>query len=101
MQQYLIRRILLNFFVLFLVATMVFAALRIDTSSVVTRRAGGCLAGGTGSALQEQCEVIARAELGLVDQVLPISLDGSLPFIEITKDNQYTRFLGDLSPVTY
>ena len=69
MQQYLIRRILLNFFVLFLVATMVFAALRIDTSSVVTRRAGGCLAGGTGSALQEECEVIARAELGLVDSI--------------------------------
>jgi peptide/nickel transport system permease protein len=68
-QQYLIRRILLNFFVLFLVATMVFAALRIDTSSVITRRAGGCLAGGTGSALQEQCEVIARAELGLVDSI--------------------------------
>ena len=69
MQQYLIRRILLNFFVLFLVATMVFGALRIDTSSVVTRRAGGCLAGGTGSALQEQCETIARAELGLVDSI--------------------------------
>ena len=69
MQQYLVRRILLNFFVLFLVATMVFAALRIDTSSVVTRRAGGCLAGGTGSALQAQCEIIARAELGLVDSI--------------------------------
>ncbi len=85
MQQYLIRRILLNFLVLFLVATMVFAALRIDTSSVVTRRAGGCLAGGTGSALQEQCEIIARAELGLVD---------SIP-------KQYGTFLWDLSPVTY
>ena len=69
MQQYLIRRILLNFFVLFLVATMVFAALRIDTSSVVTRRAGGCLAGGTGSELQERCEFIARAELGLIDSI--------------------------------
>ena len=85
MQNYLIRRILLNFFVLFLVATMVFAALRIDSSSVVTRRAGGCLAGGTGSALQEQCEIIARAELGLVD---------SIP-------KQYGTFLWDLSPLTY
>ena len=69
MQQYLIRRILLNFFVLFLVATMVFGALRIDSSSVISRRAGGCFAGGTDPALIEQCRAVARAELGLVDSI--------------------------------
>ena len=69
MQQYLIRRILLNFFVLFLVATMVFAALRIDSSSVISRRAGGCFAGGTDPALIEQCREVAKAELGLVDSI--------------------------------
>ncbi len=69
MQQYLIRRILLNFFVLFLVATMVFGALRIDSSSVISRRAGGCFAGGTDPALIEQCREVAKAELGLVDSI--------------------------------
>jgi len=68
-QQYLIRRILLNFFVLFLVATMVFGALRIDSSTVITRRAGGCFSGGTDPALIEQCRNIAKAELGLIDSI--------------------------------
>ncbi len=70
MQQYLIRRILLNFFVLFLVATMVFGALRMDSSSVIGRRAGSCFAGGGADpALIEECRNIAKAELGLVDSI--------------------------------
>jgi len=68
-QQYLIRRILLNFFVLFLVATMVFGALRIDSSTVIGRRAGGCFAGGSDPALIEECRSIAKAELGLSDSI--------------------------------
>ncbi len=42
MQQYIIRRIILNIFVLFLVATMVFAALRVDSDHVVNTKAAGC-----------------------------------------------------------
>ena len=44
MQQYIIRRSLLNVFVLFLVATMVFGALRIDSSTIVSNRAASCIA---------------------------------------------------------
>jgi len=60
MQQYVIRRIFLNVIVIFLVATMVFLALRIDPDNVVRNRALGCT-------LQnyEQCRRVARAELGL------------------------------------
>ncbi len=85
MQQYIIRRVLLNFLVLFLVATMVFAALRIDSDTVVTQRAGFCFTGGTDPALIERCKTNAKAELGLLD---------SIP-------EQYGTFLWDLSPVTY
>ena len=71
MQQYIIRRILLNFFVLFLVATMVFAALRIDSDTVINRRAGACFSqGGTDAEEQiAQCRAQAKAELGLVDSI--------------------------------
>ncbi len=69
MQQYIIRRILLNFFVLFLVTTMVFGALRVDSSTVVGRRAGSCLGGGTGPGRLEVCRNDAKAELGLIDSI--------------------------------
>lgn len=68
MQQYIIRRLLLNFVVLFLVATMIFAALRIDSDTPVSRRAGACTGGGD-ITLAEQCYDIARAELGLSKSV--------------------------------
>lgn len=64
MQQYIIRRMLLNFVVLFLVATMVFAALRIDSDTPVSKRAGACASSGN-IELAEECYAIARAELGL------------------------------------
>jgi peptide/nickel transport system permease protein len=67
MQQYIIRRILLNIFVLFLVATMVFAALRIDSDHVVNQKAAGCFQPGADN---EQCKAIARADLGL-DSSIP------------------------------
>lgn len=82
MQQYIIRRVLLNFFVLFLVATMVFAALRIDSDTVIQRRAGSCF-GQSGENREEQierCREIAKAELGLI---------GSIP-------EQYWNFMTDL-----
>jgi len=78
MQQYIIRRSLLNIVVLFLVATMIFAALRIDSDQVVTRRAQGCLQPGADIA---QCKEIARDELGL---------SRSIP-------NQYWHFMTDLA----
>ena len=82
MQQYILRRILLNFLVLFLVATMVFAALRIDTDTVISRRAGGCILGSSNDpALADICRQNAKAELGLVD---------SIP-------EQYVNFLWDLA----
>ncbi len=76
MQQYIIRRSLLNIVVLFLVATMVFAALRIDPNQVVNRRAGSCFL----QATAEECRMVARAELGL---------DASLP-------QQYWDFMSGL-----
>jgi len=65
MQQYIIRRSLLNIFVLFLVATMVFAVLRIDTSTVVGKRVQGCFQDD-----YAQCKISAKNELGL-DHSLP------------------------------
>jgi len=73
MQQYIIRRILLNFLVIFLVATMVFLVLRIDTGTVVSRAAGSCTSGvdlSNPEAGRQECIKIARAELGL-DNSLP------------------------------
>lgn len=69
MQQYIIRRSLLNIFVLFLVATMVFGALRIDSDGVVTEKAGACFAAGDPESIK-RCKDIARQELGL-DATLP------------------------------
>jgi peptide/nickel transport system permease protein len=67
MQQYIIRRTLLNFLVIFLVATAIFAVLRIDTTKVVRDRAAGCFSQSSSS---EECLEIARAELGL-DKPIP------------------------------
>ena len=69
MQQYIIRRSLLNFVVLFLVATMVFCALRIDSSTIVSNRAASCVADVVG-ADPEQCRNIAKSELGLHSSIL-------------------------------
>jgi peptide/nickel transport system permease protein len=79
MQQYIIRRSLLNVFVLLLVATMVFGALRLDSDSVVTQRAAGCFSAGDPESI-ERCKDTARQELGL---------DASLP-------EQYWTFMTDL-----
>jgi peptide/nickel transport system permease protein len=86
-QAYIIRRVLLNFLVIFLVATMVFAALRIDTSNVIRNAAGGCIGGQAGgdTAGAEECTKIAKAELGL---------DSSLP-------SQYWTFLKDTSQLDF
>jgi peptide/nickel transport system permease protein len=71
-QQYIIRRILLNFLVIFLVATMVFLALRIDTTNVVRNASGACLSGAIGQENGiENCETITKAKLGL-DHSLPV-----------------------------
>jgi peptide/nickel transport system permease protein len=71
-QQYIIRRVLLNFLVIFLVATMVFLALRIDTSNVVRNAAGSCISGAIGQTNGlETCETITKAQLGL-NHSLPV-----------------------------
>jgi peptide/nickel transport system permease protein len=80
MQQYIIRRCILNIFVLFLVATMVFAALRVDSDHVVNTKAAGCFQPGESEAATEQCKAVARADLGL---------DSSLP-------NQYWDYMTGL-----
>src|SRR6266511_4037152 len=77
MQQYIIRRILLNVFVLFLVATMVFAVLRVDSNQVVNRYAAGCFTDVSGEA--QDCKDVAKNLLGL---------DKSLP-------EQYINFMTD------
>jgi len=66
MQQYIIRRLILNVFVLFLVATMVFLSLRVDSSNVVAQRAAGC----TEAETYDECVAIAKAELGLDKPIL-------------------------------
>jgi peptide/nickel transport system permease protein len=88
MQQYIIRRVLLNFLVVFLVATLVFGVLRIDTSKVVSDKAAGCTAGAFGQDQQsaaEECKEIARAELGL-----------DVPLYE-----QYWNFLKDTAQLDF
>lgn len=82
MQQYIIRRSILNIFVLLLVATMVFGALRIDSGSVVTQRAAGCFTAGDPEGI-ERCKEIARLELGLDASIF----------------EQYWGFMWDLSPL--
>ena len=69
MQQYIIRRVLLNFVVIIMVATMVFLALRVDSGNVVRKRAGACFGGGDISQAAD-CEKITRQELGL-DKSIP------------------------------
>jgi peptide/nickel transport system permease protein len=80
MQQYIIRRLLLNVIVIWLVATMVFGALRIDPGTVISKRAGACHSGGN-IELAAECDAIARAELGL---------DGSIP-------SQYWDYMSGLA----
>ncbi len=72
MQQYIIRRVLLNFLVIFLVATMVFMALRIDTSNVLSKRLGSCASGNstTDPTLYQECVRNTKAELG-IDKSIP------------------------------
>jgi len=67
MQQYIIRRMLLNGVVLLLVATMVFAALRVDSNQVVSTFAAGCFHAGEDT---QQCKEVARNLLGL-DESIP------------------------------
>ena len=81
MQQYIIRRLLLNFVVIFLVATMVFLALRIDSDTVVRKRAGSCASGNTNQELYDECVRNTKAELGLDKSIL----------------NQYGNFIWDLA----
>jgi peptide/nickel transport system permease protein len=61
MQQYILRRTLLNLVVIFLVATMVFGALRVDPGNIIRERAQGC----TSAATYDECTKIAKQELGL------------------------------------
>jgi peptide/nickel transport system permease protein len=83
MQQYIIRRLLLNVVVIWLVATMIFLALRIDSDHVVKTRAGSCASGEalTQPELYEECLAITKAELGL---------DKSVP-------EQYAEYMGKLA----
>lgn len=63
MQQYILRRVLLNLLVIFFVATLVFLLLRIDTDFVVTQRAQQTQI--TDPAATEQARDIVRKDLGL------------------------------------
>jgi peptide/nickel transport system permease protein len=76
MQQYIARRILLNLVVIFMVATMIFGALRIDPDNVVRQRAQGC----TDRDTYDECVQLAREELGLDKHIF----------------TQYVTYLGDL-----
>ncbi len=63
MQQYILRRVLLNLLVIFFVATLVFLLLRIDTDFVITQRAQQTQV--TSSEAVEQARDLVRRDLGL------------------------------------
>ena len=79
MQQYILRRVLLNLLVIFFVATLVFLLLRIDTDFVITQRAQQTQI--TSTEATEQARELVRKDLGL---------DGSL-------FEQYRTYLWDLA----
>jgi peptide/nickel transport system permease protein len=81
-QQYIIRRILLNIVVLWLVATMVFGALRIDSDNIVSKLRGQCAAGGSTEQQLEECDQIARASLGLDASILTQYKDYMLDLLQ-------------------
>jgi peptide/nickel transport system permease protein len=62
-QQYILRRVLLNLLVIFFVATLVFLLLRIDTDFVITQRAQQTQV--TSSEAVEQARDLVRRDLGL------------------------------------
>jgi peptide/nickel transport system permease protein len=93
MQQYIIRRILLNIFVLFLVATMVFAVLRIDSDQVVNRYAAGCFTDVTGEA--QDCKDVAKNLLGL-DKSLP---EQYVTFMSKTATLDFGKTFSEKKPV--
>jgi peptide/nickel transport system permease protein len=79
LQQYIIRRTLLNVVVVWIVATLVFGALRLDSDNIVNKQAGQCAAGGD-IELYEQCVATTKQALGLDKSIF----------------EQYTSFMSDL-----
>lgn len=79
MQQYIIRRVILNLLVIFFVATLVFLLLRIDTDFVISQRATQTQI--TDPEATQQARDLVRADLGL---------DGSI-------FSQYKDYLWDLA----
>ena len=85
MQAYIIRRCLLNLIVIWIVATMVFGALRLDSDNIVSKLRGQCAAGEATEENLRQCDKTTRAALGL---------DASIP--EQYKDFIFNLVQGDL-----
>ena len=83
MQQYILRRVLLNLLVIFFVATLVFLLLRIDTDFVITQRAQQTQI--TDPAATEAARDLVRKDLGL---------DGSLL-------DQYGTYLWNLAQLDF
>jgi len=82
-QQYILRRVLLNLLVIFFVATLVFLLLRIDTDFVITQRAQQTQI--TSSEATEQARDLVRKDLGL---------DGSI-------FEQYGKYLWNLAQLDF
>ncbi len=76
MQQYILRRTILNLLVIFFVVTLVFLLLRLKSDFVVSNRADQCQLGSL-----EECKELIRADLGLNKPIFP---------------NQYLTYLGEL-----
>src|SRR3990172_7885653 len=72
MQQYILRRILLNMLVIYFGPTLVFLLLRIDTDYVVTQRAGQTSVAESGSSedATEQAKKLVRKDVGLDKPIL-------------------------------
>jgi len=99
MQQYIIRRSLLNVFVLFLVATMVFGALRIDSSTIVNNRASSCVQDVGGNSDPELCRRVAKSELGLEKSFPRQYLDFMTDTVQLDLGNSFytkTSVLDDI-----
>jgi len=79
LQQYILRRVLLNLVVIYFVATLVFLLLRIDTNYVVTQRAGQTQS--TDQRDPDAAKRLVRKDLGLDKPIL----------------QQYWIYLGDLA----
>ncbi|MEX1253579.1 MAG: ABC transporter permease [Dehalococcoidia bacterium] len=88
MRAYIIRRLISGVVILFILSIVTFLLLRVvagDSADLLC-----------GLACDEEGIEQFREKLGLNDPYFPISLTGEPPFVEFSRDNQYTTWIKDL-----